>query len=260
MKKYTVITLLLLTFNSFSQDVKTINKKLLAAYDKISFFAKDTSVKAFENLEKANNDFEKLLLKYTADNPKTIYYDFKSLTDKGLRIASSEDSLFRIYTWNTNEGGTMRFYRNVFQYKNGGKVFSKTYRITTKEENDDPGCIYNQVNYVVSNNKKFYVAQSVAVLSSALSDHYVKIFSIDGDTLNDNAKLIKTKTGIKNTLSYDVDLTTAANRGKDVPDFGIKYDAIKKSISIPVILENGKVTSKRIVYQFNGTVFEKLPL
>ena len=257
MRKLTLIIALLIANTSFSQDVKSIDKKLIAAFDKIQYYAEDTSSKAFLSLEKANEDFEKLLLKYTTANTKTIYDDFKSLNDKGLIINSSDDSLFRIYTWDTRQGGTMRFFKNVFQYMNGNKVFSKTYNIISKEENDDPGCYYRQINTVVSENKKFYITQNVAVLSSALFQITIKIYSIDNNNLNDQAKLIKTKTGIKNTLSYEVDLTSSANSGKEVPDFYPVYDETKKTISIPVILENGKVTSKRICYKFNGTFFEK---
>lgn len=75
--------------------------------------------------------------------------------------------------------------------------------------------------------------------------------------MNDRAKLIKTKSGIKNELGYEVDLTASANRNKDIPDFSIKYDKIKKAISIPLILNNGQITTKRIVYKFNGQYFEK---
>ena len=257
MRKLTLIIALLIANTSFSQDVKSINKKLIAAFDKVQHFAEDTSSKAFVSLEKSNVDFEKLLLKYTATNAKTIYYDFKSLTDKGLKIISSDDSLFRIYTWDTRQGGTMRFYKNVFQYMKGNKVFSKTYSVANKEENDDPGCYYRQINTVVSENKKYYITQNVAVMSSALFLMEIKVYSIDNDNLNDQAKLIKTKTGIKNTLSYEVDLTTSANRGKEVPDYYPGYDASKMAVSIPVILENGKVTAKRIIYKFNGTYFEK---
>ena len=201
--------------------------------------------------------FESLLLKYTSSNAQTISYNFKSLVDSGLTIATSEDGRFKIYSWDTWTGGTMHYFRNVFQFKSGTKVFSKSFG-QKAEKDEGAGCYYNQINDIVSGNRKFYITQSRAVLSSGLSYHNIKIFSIDNSKLNDTAKLIKTNTGIKNQLGYEVDLTASSNRGGEIPDFYIEYDKKNKIISIPVILDDSKVTAKKIRYQFKEKYFEKL--
>ena len=36
------------------------------------------------------------------------------------------------------------------------------------------------------------------------------------------------------------------------------YDAVKKIIYIPIVLDNGKVTNRYILYQFNGQYFEHI--
>lgn len=123
----------------------------------------------------------------------------------------------------------------------------------------DPKSYFYQINDVISQNKKYYITQSTSVLSSGLSSHCVKVFSIENDgTLNDNAQLIKTQTGIKNQLRYDVDLTAASNRNNEIRNYTIEYDKKNKIISIPLILDNSKVTSKKIRYQFKGKYFEKI--
>lgn len=111
---------------------------------------------------------------------------------------------------------------------------------------------------MISGNKTFYVTQSISVLSSALSYHKVKIFSIDDGKLNDKAVLIKTKSGLKNQLGYEVDVSSQSNRDQEVPDYSIVYDQKNRIIAIPLILSNGKVTSGKIRYQFKGQYFEKL--
>ena len=261
MKYILTITLFFTLSTTFGQDLKLIDKKLITAFSKINYWAfletDNEKINLYDSLQDANNLFETLLVNYTSSNAQTISYSFKSLTDSGLTIATSDDGLFRIYSWDTWTGGTMHSFRNVFQYKTGNTIFSKIIE-PDKDEDGDPGCLYSQVNDIVSNNKKFYIVQSRAILSSGLSYHNIKTFSIDNSKLNDTAKLIKTKTGIKNQLGYEVDLTASANRTQEVPEFRIQYDKTNKIISIPVILENSKVTIKRIRYQFKGEYFEKL--
>ncbi|MBK7884432.1 MAG: hypothetical protein IPJ81_12070 [Chitinophagaceae bacterium] len=246
MKHILTISLLFILTTTFGQDIKSIDKKLNSAFSKINYWAffneNNEKINPYDSLQKANDLFEYLLLKYTSSNPQTISYNFKSLVDSGLTIVTSEDGLFKIYSWDTWTGGTMHYFRNVFQFKSDSKVFSKIFR--SKEESD-AGCFYNQIDDIISDNKKFYITQSRAILSSGLSYHNIKIFSIDNLKLNDIAKLIKTKTGIKNQLGYEVDLTASSNRDREIPDFYIEYDKVNKIISIPVILEDSKVTAKK---------------
>jgi hypothetical protein len=260
MKKILLIILFFSTQLSFGQDINKIESKLSKAFFKIQywkFYDNGKNVESYDSLEKANDQFEKLLLNLTSKNPQTINYKFKSLIDSGLTISTSADGNFRIYNWDTWTGGTMHIYNNVFQYKANGKVFSKTLN-NAKNNDGDPDCLYYEINQVTSNNKNFYLAFSSARLSSGLSYQNIKVFSIDSNKLDDNAKLIKTRTGIKNQLGYEVDLTSSANRDRKVPNFHIEYDKINKVISIPVILDNNEVTNKKIKYKFNGTYFEKL--
>jgi uncharacterized protein Veg len=261
MKHIITISLLFILTTTFGQDLKSIDKKLNAAFGKINYWAflktDDEKISAYDSLLKANDLFESLLLKYTSSNSQTISYNFKSLADSGLTITTSDDGLFRIYSWNTWTGGTMHNFRNIFQFKSDTKVFSKSFK-RKDEEDGDAGCYYNQINDIVSDNRKFYITQSRAVLSSGLSYHNIKIFSIDNSKLNDTAKLIKTKTGIKNQLGYEVDLTASSNRDREVSNFYIEYDKTNKIISIPVILDDSKVTAKKIRYQFKDKYFERL--
>lgn len=248
----------LLVFGAFSsaQTPSQIENKLYQSFKKIDYWSNEgRSQKNYgDSLYVANKNFENLLLKYTSNNAQILSYRFSKLTNEGLKIATSEDGKFRIYSWDTATGGTMRFFRNVYQYKNDSKVFSKL--IDFGE--DDAGAFYNQINDVISQNKKYYLAQRVSVLSSALSYHAVQVFSIDGNILNQNAKLIKTKSGIQNQLGYEVDFSASVNSNNTRENYGIEYDAKKKIISIPLIQADSKLTDKKIRYQFKGKYFEKL--
>ena len=122
------------------------------------------------------------------------------------------------------------------------------------------GCIYTDLNELVANGKTYYVTQNVAIGSSANYVFTIKIFAIDNGKLNDTAKLIMTKTGLHNELSYEVDWSETSNRESTL-DRNVdspSYDAKNNIISIPLIQEDGKVTTKRIRYKFNGQYFVKL--
>lgn len=241
----------------FGQNISSIEKQLSEAFQKIDYWSSEgrDHQNAYDSLAAANTKFEKLLLQYTASNPQTIRHSFQSLEKKGLIIATSEDGKFRIYSWDTWTGGSMHFFKNVFQYESDQKVYSKA---EESQGEGDPGSYCYQINDIISENKKYYLTQNKAILSSGMSYHNLKVFSIDNGKLNAKAQLIKTQSGIKNQLGYEVDLTASANKNYEGRDYEIEYDPKNKIISIPVIQADSKVTAKKIRYQFKGKYFEKL--
>ena len=72
-----------------------------------------------------------------------------------------------------------------------------------------------------------------------------------------DAYILKTKNGVSNNVGYQVDLNSDKSDRENRPDYKIQYDPSKKQISIPIILQTGAITNKRIIYQFNGRYFEK---
>lgn len=257
MKKIFGILFLITAHCLFGQNMSTIEKQLNDAFQKINYWSSDGQSKesSSDSLYTANIKFEKLLLQYTSSNPQTLHYHFKSLEKNGLFITTSEDGKFRIYSWDTWTGGTMHFFKNVFQYESNKKLYSKIIENTSE---GDPRSYYHQINDVISENKKYYLTQSKAILSSGLSYHSIQIFSIDDGKLNDKAQLIKTQSGIKNQLGYEIDLTASSNRDNDIKNYNIQYDPKNKIISIPLIQEDSKITAKKIRYQFKGKYFEKI--
>jgi hypothetical protein len=262
MKFKLLFLLSILTFSIYGQDIQTCNKKLKKVFEKIKFYAdqQQENEHAYDSINKYNVSFEKLLLKYSGSIPESLTFNFKDLTKNGLEVSTSENNLFRIYSWDTETGGTMRSFRNVFQFKNDEKIFSKKLP-SDIDESGESNFSYEIIDQINSENKTFYVVKCISIGSSAASSHKIKIFSIENMKLNDNAKLIKTKTGIKNELGYEIDFSSSANQTPDAVnrEFAwISYDKKNKIILLPVILENGKLTKKKIKYQFKGVYFEKV--
>lgn len=140
MKKFLTLSCLFILSITNGQNIKLIDKNLTTEFNKINYWYNRTNenIDAYDSLEAANTMFEKLLLKFTNLNSKTISYNFKNLIDSGLIITTSEDGLFRIYTWNTRTGGTMRFYKTIFQYRNTNGTFSIAAKYNREQEEDPP--------------------------------------------------------------------------------------------------------------------------
>jgi len=262
MKRLWILLIFAVTISGFAQ-TSVCEKELAAINAKRQYFAEmewNDAFDKYDSLDAYNKQFLTQLLACTKtkDNLK---YPFEQLKAVRIWISTSPDGLFRIYSWDDETGGTMRYAENVFQFSDGQHVNSQKLGFDVFDENDrDAGLFYDVLDEVVSGGKKYYVVKGVFIGSSAVSSHKIKIFSIDNGKLNDKAVLIKTKSGIRNELQYSVDFSASVNRNSDIPreTAWIEYDKATKTISIPLIAEDDKITTKKIRYRFNGTYFEKL--
>lgn len=174
-----------------------------------------------------------------------------------MYIVTSDDHLFRIYSWDTWQGGTMHDFENVFQYKSEEKVYSKLIYESADDSEKDYIPYYSELFTLRANNKTYYLAIANGIYSSKDLGQSIKIFTIENNTISDNARIIKTKSGLTNSISVDFDFFSVVDR-PERPLKLIKYDADKKIIYIPIVLENGKVTNRFIRYKFTGQYFEKI--
>jgi hypothetical protein len=70
--------------------------------------------------------FVKKLVHYTSAYPSTISYPFKRLRQHQMTILTSDDSLFRIYSWHSRDMSDYLFpCGDVWQYKSNAKTISK---------------------------------------------------------------------------------------------------------------------------------------
>lgn len=124
----------------FAQSPQQIEVDLLKSFEKIDYWREkqnDTTIDidvGIRSLLNANNTFAKKLKYYAENYPATIIYPFSSLKKDYLIISTSSDHLFRIYSWDTETGGTMHFFENVMQYKSANKM--KTIIDTPRSEGD----------------------------------------------------------------------------------------------------------------------------
>jgi hypothetical protein len=241
-----------------AQNPQFIEQELAARLKQVDHWAtfNDSAypdINKFDSLEMSNNIFKSSLLAYTAAYPATLNYDFKELETLGLHIRTSEDRLFRIYSWDTYTGGTAHIFEAVFQYKADNKVFSKTIH----GGEGDFGRWYSNIYSLKADDKTYYIGLYHAVFSSKDLYQGIKLFSIENNTLNDNVRLIKTRTGVRNELGFGFNFFSVANRSER-PVKLIYYEEDEKKLLLPIVMEDGKVTKKMMVYQFDGENFVQI--
>ena len=210
------------------------------------------------NLERENKLLKQAFLKY-GTRPAMLKYDFKALDGK-MFIATSKDGKFRIYSWDTETGGTMHSFENMYQFQGtSGRVYSRIF--AQKGEFAARG-FFTQIFQLDTGSGRVYLANSTFILSNALTHQALELYGVDGEKLNTNVRIIQTKTGLHGTIGFDYDFFSVV----DHPERPIKlffYDETAKSFRFPVVLEDkefingGKVTNRFITYKFNGKYFVK---
>lgn len=240
----TLLSGLLISINSFGQTSSAIEADLLKLFKKIDYASQDNT--------QANDFFGKKLKYYTEKYPSTISQEFRLLKKEHLEISTSDDGLFRIYSWDTWTGGTMHYFESVFQYKINGKTVAV---LDTPRSDGDNRPLYDRVFTFRANNKTYYLATYLEVGSSKDAGNGIQIFALGDNKLNDDVKLIKTKTGLHSQIAYGYNFMSVVN-WKVRPL--ITFNNSTNTIFIPLVDGNGNMTHKYITYKFNGQYFEKV--
>lgn len=249
----------LLATHLFAQSLspRQIEYNLHTSYQQILHHRFDADSIAWDSLQIANNHFRTLFKDYTAHYPETLTYPFDSLRTDKIDVVTSKDNLFRIYSWDTWTGGSMHSFENIIQYKFNKQVYSKLIHDTTTVSEGDYIPFYSQIFTLSTSNRTYYLAIANGIYSTKDASQSVRIFSVENGLINDTTKLIKTKTGLTNSINVPFDFFSVVDR-PERPVQLIRYNPSKKIISIPVVYENGFVTKRYIRYQFTGTYFERM--
>ncbi|MGF7075758.1 hypothetical protein [Mucilaginibacter sp. 3215] len=239
-----------------AQTPQAVEADLLKSFKKIEYWhqKQDTGDDgASDALGDANDEFGNKLKKYAETYPASIGMPFNSLKKAQLDIFTSADGLFRIYSWETWQGGTMRDFANVLQYKVDAKT--KSVLLTGSQETYIP--FYSNLYTFKTGDKTYYLGIYGTIYSSKDAGTGIKVFDIENGKLNDDVKVIKTGSGLKSKIYYDYDFFSVV----DIPFEKrptITFDQTTQTIYVPLVNAKAEVTSKFITYKFNGRYFEKI--
>jgi hypothetical protein len=252
--KYTFFIILFLVSQlTFSQSFGEIENRLAGHLDKMNYYKYQNFNTDSVTIE--NESFKKLLVKYISEDPATLNMPFDTVVKSGLSIATSADGMFRIYSWDTQTGGTMRFYDNVYQYKTMNKVYYKLNEADPLIEGD-PRSWYSEIYTLEDGDKKYYLGVYNADYSTMEKAQGINFFSIEGTSLND-VKLAKTKEGLSSGLGTGYNFFSIPDNDER-PFKIVKYDNNKKTITVPLFADNGSPTGKTTVYKFRNGYFEEI--
>lgn len=250
------ILLLLATVNGYGQKVsmQKIEKELVTAYKKITD-ERDSEERNYDSLTKYNYDFAQKLSKYISEVSPSLNYEFDSLQSAGVDLVMSDDGLFRIYSWDTWQGGTMHDFTVAYQYKYKDKVYGMLAVDTAMPESERYLPFYSQIFTLKTERATYYLAIYNGIYSTKDASQGVRAFTIKNGRLID-ANIFMTKR-LRSTINCYFDFFSVVDR-PERPLKLIKYDGKTKTLYIPIVHEDGQVTSKFITYRFNGKYFERV--
>jgi hypothetical protein len=248
--------LLVLPFPTLGQTNAEIEQELIGHIKNIQKWSIYTDNYNEDLLAKENDIFKNKLLNHTKV-ASTLNYEFSELKQY-LFLATSEDRKLRIFSWDTEAGGTTHFFATVYQFQGkDGNIYSESEEL----EEGDSGAFVSDIFDIDAKSGKVYLARFTSIFWD-LCYQSINSFEIEENSLNHNKKLIKTKSGLTSSLGFEYDFSSVRDR-KERPIKLILYDKKTKTIKIPVVIEDkqfnngGKVTDRFINYKFDGTYFLK---
>ncbi|MDJ1498583.1 hypothetical protein QNI19_36955 [Cytophagaceae bacterium DM2B3-1] len=220
----------------------------------VKLYSKLTSFKPadYDSIQFYAHEFETEFTNFIKNNPATLSYSFTRLNgNNSCYIRTSEDGNFRIYSWDTWTGGSMHVFREIYQWKANGKVFTKT----PHYEEGDADAFCSKVFTVSIHSKPCYFAITNVIYSTKDAMQSIAAFSIEGNQLVDTVKVFKTKTQKLNKIDVDFDFFSVVDRPERPLEL-INYDHKRKIIYIPLVNDKGQVTKKNLLYQLKDRYFE----
>jgi hypothetical protein len=163
-----------------------------------------------------------------------------------IDITSSPDKNINIYSWNSLEGGTQVLENSIVQIKVLDKYFDSILI-------NDESLSFTEIYELINNEKVYYLCVGSGKYSTKDVGQEIRIYTIEENHLKP-AKIIKTKSGLTNSLQLGYDFFQLNKQTENVE---IKFDDKKQELFIPIALPNGKMTSRYIIYKYNGSYFSK---
>lgn len=255
----TIFFLIVAVFSASAsgQTPARVETELLGYLADISKYGNYGGERDEEKLTAANEGLERSLIN-NGTKAAMLAYAFPKLQEE-MFVATSKDGKFRIYSWDMQTGGTMRDFASVYQFQ--GKS-GKTIMDAENDEDESAGAFFPEIFQVTSKGGPIYLATSTFIGSTSTHGQSINIIRIDGDDLDLNSKLIRTASGLTNSVGFGYDFFSVVER-KERPIKLFEFNETKKEFRFPVVIEDddtslGRVTNKFITYRFNGIHFVKV--
>jgi len=253
--------ILFLGVQMHAQAVSKIEGEFLDHLNKLDKASNYGGSADYDILAAENEALQKALVKY-GTRADVLRYGFPKLKQK-MYITTSRDGKLRAYSWDTNEGGTMHDFMTVFQYMaTGGKTKTATDPYSQSMEDRGAGTFVTQIFQADTGAQPTYLVVDTFIGSTSLAGQGIHAYRITGDKLDRKAKMIRTSSGITDSISFAYDFFSVVDH-PERPVRLFSYNEANRSFRFPVVIEDsrtpqGRVTNKLITYRFDGKYFVKV--
>lgn len=269
MKKFYpfLLILLIVACNKNTADTKTIssssakNNQLIKKTDTIDLSKEENELLNIYNdisasIENNNDSLIALNSKKFADslsfliknNNSTLNYPFEKLQkENALKVVTATDKKLRVYSWDNNLGGTMRFYNQIYQFNAFGNMI-----VNESLATNDSQAFFSKIYSVqTKNNETIYLVISNSILSSKYSVQHINAYKIATENLQ-NVSVFKTKSKNLSQISVEYDFFSVVDR----PERPVELITLNNNtLKIALVDDNQNVTSKNLIYEWNGDAF-----
>ena len=227
----------------------------LANIEKWSNYGASTNEK---KLESENRLLKNELVSF-GKLPATLAYAFPKLK-KEMQVVTSKDGRLRIYSWDMQTGGTMHEFDMVVQYRGAsGKVY--TWAGGQGGNSELAGGFFHDI-FQLDGSTPLFLAVSTFIASGTLNHQSLNLLRINGERLDPAPMLIRTETGLQNSIGFEYDFSSVMDR-EERPVRLFRWNGQNRSFSFPVVVTDdewpqGRITNKEITYRFDGKYFVKL--
>jgi hypothetical protein len=252
-----IIAILLCGKILFAQSVKEIEDKMLYYLDKLHSHSNYFGDANDDSLSLYNNELSRYLLTVLEKQPLTLQAKFGRINKVSMDIATSSDKKFRIYSWGTQDGGTMQGFNSVFQFQSGKFVHTEILYADTFKDGEwlGPGLFYPKIYTIqAQNNKTYYMAIRNGIYSSKDVSTGIKAFTIENDRINDSIKIFKTAKNILNSIDCEYDYFSNYNDKTAKENYLLHLSDDNHTLFVPLI-DGEKMTGRFLIYKFDGYNF-----
>lgn len=227
-------------------DLLTEENKLLKIHHDVS--AAMGNMRNDSLLAISSKQFTDSLAYLIKNNNNTFNYPFEKLQkENALKMATSADKKLRVYSWDNNSGGTMRFFNQMYQFNANGNI-----TVNESLASNDAQAYFSKIYTVQNkNNESIYLVISNSILSSKYSVQHINAYKIGSENLQ-SAAVFKTKTNTLDKISVEYDFFSVVDR----PERPVELITFENNtLKIALVDDKQNVTSKNLIYEWNGDVF-----
>ena len=257
MKPFILVLLVLSGLVVSSQTPAEVEQRLLAPWGRMHYWGShfsfaDSTIDREDSLEKADSVLHQAFAEAINSCPACLAYNFPVLRDSGLVITTSADGKFRVYAWDNEAGGSMRYFDHVLQYHSAGGV--KATMLGGSSMDYEIGW-YELIQPFKTPTATYYLAFSRAIHCGVCRLETVRAFRIGSNGLVGPIKLFMKAGQLDDDIHLefrDFDHRRTANPMLH----GLKYDSVHQTISVPSLDElEGEPTAPYTTYRWNGRYF-----